>query len=49
MVTDFGQQTKGKATAEQKRGLFFKIMSQLDQEQQQRLVSLYLGRTDPKM
>lgn len=44
MVTDFTQESKGKATPEQKRSLFFRIMAQLDPDQQQRLVSLYMGR-----
>lgn len=47
MVTEFTQQNKGKGTPEQKRALFFRIMAQLDPDQQKRLVSLYLGREDP--
>ncbi len=44
LVTSFTQETKGKATAEQKRALFFRIMADLDPDQQQRLMRLYLGR-----
>ncbi len=47
LVTEFTQENKGKATPEQKRSLFFRIMAQLDADQQKRLVSLYLGRPDP--
>jgi hypothetical protein len=45
MVLAFTQETKGQATPEQKRALFFRIMGQLDTDQQQRLMGLYLGRT----
>ena len=47
MVGDFTRETRGKATPEQKRSMFFRIMSQLDGDQQKRLVSLYLGHDDP--
>jgi hypothetical protein len=47
MVTDYAQQTKGKATPEQRRTLFFRIMAELDQDQQKRLMALYLGHPDP--
>jgi hypothetical protein len=43
IVTDFTQATRGKATAEQRRALFFKIMAELDSDQQKKLVALYLG------
>ena len=49
LVSEFGQRTRGKATPEEKRDLFFRIMARLNPEQQKRLVSLYLGRPDPGM
>lgn len=49
LVADFAQQTKGKATPEQKRDIFFRIMSRLNPDQQKKLVSLYLGTSDPGM
>jgi len=49
LVTEFGQQTKGKATPEQRRDLFFRIMARLNPDQQRKLMSLYLGHPDPGM
>jgi hypothetical protein len=47
LVTQFAQEHRGKATPEQRRAFFFRVMTQLDQEQQKRLMTLYLGREDP--
>jgi hypothetical protein len=49
MVRDFVQETKGKPTPEQRRGLFMRIMALLDPDQQQTLVNAYLGRPTPGM
>lgn len=47
MVTEFVQETKGKATPDQRRTLFFRIMGQLDPDQQKMLMNAYIGRPGP--
>jgi hypothetical protein len=44
LVTDFVQRTQGKATPDQRRDLFFKIMAELDPDQQKALMNAYMGR-----
>lgn len=45
LVTNYVQDTKGRATAEQRRTLFLRIMGELDPDQQKTLMNAYLGRS----
>jgi hypothetical protein len=46
-VTQFVQDTKGRPTQEQRRSLFFRIMGELDRDQQKKLMAAYIGGPGP--